>query len=197
MKKNNFIDKFKKVIWVLTPFILITIIFMLLLKCCSTQNIYSLEKNKTIIDGEVVRKPTANCRAHFAGTFLTDEKEYENISVIYQTDDFSQYVGVEKYPRNQAACPKADLTSFDTIAIEHATEVITYSEVNFKGEILLDELLAVLKINTHKQTEYSIVIDKILTKKEKESLNTIFPPSFTKIRNSNMFECSRIFKNYL
>ena len=90
MKKNNFLDKFKKVIWILTPFILITIIFMLLLRCCSTQNIYSLEKNKNIIDVGVVR-----------------------------------------------------------------------------------------------------------TKKFNEPLNTTFPTSFRKISNSNMFKCSRIFKNYL
>ena len=197
MKKNNFIDKFKKVIWVLTPFILITIIFMLLLRCCSTQNIYSLEKNKNIIDGEVVRKPTANCSAHFAGTFLPDEKEYENISIIYQTDDLSEYFGEGKYTRGQAAFPKADPTSFDAIAIDHGTQVIIYSEENFKGEILLDEKGPVIIINTHRYTEYSVVIDEILTKKFNEPLNTTFPPSFRKISNSNMFKCSRIFKNYL
>ena len=33
MKINNFIDKFKKATWMLTPFLLITIIFMLLFRC--------------------------------------------------------------------------------------------------------------------------------------------------------------------
>jgi len=31
-KKNNFLDKFKKVIWILTPFILLTVIIILLMK---------------------------------------------------------------------------------------------------------------------------------------------------------------------
>ena len=37
MRKNNFIDKFKKVIWILTPFILITIIFILLFRCWNSE----------------------------------------------------------------------------------------------------------------------------------------------------------------
>ena len=37
MRKDNFIDKFKKVIWILTPFVLITIIFMLLFRCCNSE----------------------------------------------------------------------------------------------------------------------------------------------------------------
>ena len=32
MRKNNFIDKFKKVIWILTPFILLAVIIILLMK---------------------------------------------------------------------------------------------------------------------------------------------------------------------
>jgi len=37
MKRTNFIEKLKKVIWILTPFILITIIFMLLFRCCNSE----------------------------------------------------------------------------------------------------------------------------------------------------------------
>ena len=191
MKKNNFIDKFKKVIWVLTPFILITIIFMLLFRCCSTQNIDSLEKNKTIIDGEVVRKPTANCRAHFAGTLLSDEEELGNISIIYQIDNFSEYVGEGEYPRGQKAFPKADATSFDAIAIDHGTQVIIYSEENFKGKILLNEKGPSIILNIHRNPEYRSDIDKILTKIFKEPLNTNFPPSCRKMSSTNMFEWSK------
>ena len=37
MNSNNFIDKFKKVIWVLTPFILIAAIVLLVLKSCESE----------------------------------------------------------------------------------------------------------------------------------------------------------------
>ena len=36
-KKNSFISKFKKVIWILTPFILITVIIILLMKYCEAE----------------------------------------------------------------------------------------------------------------------------------------------------------------
>ena len=35
--KNSFMKKFKKVIWTLTPLILITIIFLLLFRCCNSE----------------------------------------------------------------------------------------------------------------------------------------------------------------
>ena len=37
MRKNNFIDKFKKVIWILTPFILLAVIIILLMKHCEPE----------------------------------------------------------------------------------------------------------------------------------------------------------------
>ena len=191
MIKSNMHNKLtiiKKAIWVITPFLLLTILIILLFRGCETKRI---EGKDTVVDGVIVKQPTNNCRAHFSGTLLSDEEEYGNISIIYQTDNFSEYVGEGKYPRGQAAFPKADSTSFDAIAIDHGTQVIIYSEENFKGEILLDEKGPVIIINTHRYTEYSVVIDEILTKKLKEPLNTNFPPSCRKMSKSNMFEWSR------
>ena len=34
MRKNNFLNKFKKTVWILTPFILLTVIIILLLDHC-------------------------------------------------------------------------------------------------------------------------------------------------------------------
>ena len=35
MRRNNFIDKFKKVIWILTPFILLAVVIILLIQHCN------------------------------------------------------------------------------------------------------------------------------------------------------------------
>ena len=37
MNKNNFLHKFKKVIWILTPFILLSVIIILLMKHCEIE----------------------------------------------------------------------------------------------------------------------------------------------------------------
>ena len=37
MTKNNFLEKFRKIIWILTPFVLITVILMLLFRCCNDE----------------------------------------------------------------------------------------------------------------------------------------------------------------
>ena len=117
---NNKLTTIKKVISVITPFLLLTILIILLLRGCETKRI---EGKDIVIDGVTVKQPTNNCRANFSGTLLSDEEEYGNISIIYQTDNFSEYVGEGKYPRGQAAFPKADSTSFDAIAIDHGKEL--------------------------------------------------------------------------
>jgi len=81
MRKNNFLDKFKKVIWILTPFILLAIIIILLMKHCEAEKecfdcdelqekidiikddikgIDCLDCDWVNIDGEEVQKPTEN-----------------------------------------------------------------------------------------------------------------------------------------
>ena len=37
LAEYNFLDKFKKVIWILTPFILLTVIIILLMKHCKVE----------------------------------------------------------------------------------------------------------------------------------------------------------------
>jgi len=179
-------SKGKKIIEVLTPIFLLLIIIMLLFNN-SNQN----KADNIIIDNVVVKKPTNNCRAHFAGTFLSDEEDDEIISIIYQIDKYSEYVGEGEYPRAQTAFPKADATSFDAIAIDYGTQVIIYSEKNFKGKILLDQKGPAIIINKLRYDNYSLLINEILTKELKEPLNTNFPPSCRKMSKSNMFDWSK------
>ena len=182
---NENLTTIKKIIWVLTPFILLTILIILLLRGCETK------VKEIFVDGEIVKVPINNCRAHFAGTFLSDEEEYRNTSIIFKTDEFSEYVGEGKYPRAQTAFPKADSTSFDAIAIDHGTRVIIYSEENFKGEVLLNEIGPSLIINVERYNDFNLMIDDILNKKFEEPLNTKFPISSRKLSSSNMFDWSK------
>ena len=197
MKKNNFIDKFKKVIWVLTPFILITIIFMLLFRCCSTENIdydsKRVEGKDIVVDGVIVKQPTNNCRAHFSGLLMTDNFQSGNHTEIYQLDQSSEYIGEGKYPRSILAFPKAHESTFDGIAIDNGTIVVIYSKENFKGDILMDETGPVIitnKIRIEDDKTKSEVINNN-QKIFKDPLNSNYPPSCRKMSKSNMFEWSR------
>ena len=185
---HNKLTTMKKVIGVITPFLLLTILIILLFRGCETKRV---EGKDIVVDGVTVKEPTNNCRAHFAGTFLSDEEEDGNISIIYQIDKYSEYVGEGKYPRAQTAFPKADATSFDAIAIDHGTQVIIYNEENFKGEVLLDEIGPAIIINNQRYNEYTSIVNEILTKELKEPLNTNFPPSCRKMSKSNMFDWSK------
>jgi hypothetical protein len=221
MRKDNFIDKFKKVIWILTPFILITIIFLLLFRCCNSECLDCNElkekldnieqkirdkdcldcdweniddiKNDTIIDGELVNKPTDNCRAHFSGLLMTDSYVSGHKTEIYQLDEGSEYVGEGDYPRSILAFPKAHEFTFDGIAIDKGTRVIIYSEENFNGDILMDETGPSIITNKIRieQTETKSAVINNNQKIFKEPLNSNFPPSCRKMSSSNMFDWSK------
>lgn len=221
MNKSNFLDKFKKVVWILTPFVLLTIILMLLFRCCNDkcldcnklkEKINSIEQkikdkdcldcdwenneditNDTIIDGQSVNKPSTNCRAHFSGLLMTDNSIAGHHTEIYQLDEYSEYVGEGEYPRAISAFPKAHESTFDGIAIDKGTRVIIYSEENFNGDILMDETGP--KIITNK-----IRIENNETKSEvinnnkkifKEPLNSNYPPSCREMSSTNMFDWSK------
>jgi hypothetical protein len=220
-KKNSFLDKFKKVIWILTPFILIIIIFMLLFRCCNSEcfdcnemneKIDNIEQkikdkdcldcewestvdiaNDTLIDGEVVNKPTANCRAHFSGLLMTDNYADGHKTEIYRVDKDSEYVGEGEYPRAILAFPKTHASTFDGIAIDKGTRVIIYSEENFKGDILMDETGPAI-ITNKKRIEESVTKSEVINNNKKifkEPLNSNYPPSCRKLSKSNMFEWSQ------
>ena len=76
MKRTNFIEKLKKVIWILTPFILITTIFMLLFRCyylgCSDCN--ELQKKIDTIEQKIRDKDCLDCN--------WDESIEENDTII-------------------------------------------------------------------------------------------------------------------
>ena len=63
MKLNNFIVKFKKVTWILTPFLLITIIFMLLFRCYYFECFDCTELQKKIdsIEQKIRNKDCLEC----------------------------------------------------------------------------------------------------------------------------------------
>ena len=141
---HNKLTTIKKVIWVITPFLLLTILILLLCRDCNTKKIGEkkeliVEKQDTIVDGELVKKPTNNCRAHFSGLLMTDNFQSDHHTEIYQLDESSEYVGEGEYPRSILAFPKAHESTFDGIAIDKGTRVIIYSEENFNGSILMDE----------------------------------------------------------
>jgi len=168
MKNNNFLNKFKKVIWILTPFILLATIIILLMKhykpeeecfdCNELQEkIDNIEQkikdkdcldcnweniddieNDTIIDGKVVSKPTENCRVHFSGLLMGGKGVANHISQIYKVDNKSEYVGEGEYTDNRRAFPKSVSTTFDGIAIDSGTRLIIYSGPNFTERVLLD-----------------------------------------------------------
>lgn len=188
--KDNYPSIAKQLIVVITPFLLLSILIILLFRSCDTQRV---EGEDIVVDGVVVKKPTNNCRAHFSGLLMTDNFQSGNHTEIYQLDESSEYVGEGEYPRAINAFPKAHESSFDGIAIDNGTRVIIYSEENFTGDILLDETGPVIitnKIRIEDDNTKSEVINNN-QKIFKEPLNSNYPPSCRKMSKSNMFEWSK------
>ena len=187
---HNKLTTIKKVIWVITPFLLLTILIILLFRGCETKRV---EGKDIVVDGVIVKQPTNNCRAHFSGLLMTDNFQSGNHTEIYQLDQSSEYIGEGKYPRSILAFPKAHESTFDGIAIDNGTRVVIYSEENFKGDILMDETGPVIitnKIRIEDDKTKSEVINNN-QKIFKEPLNSNYPPSCRKMSKSNMFEWSR------
>jgi len=89
---------------------------------------------KTIIQ----EKPREGCRAFFSGLLISDEYVDSHISVIYEVDGYSEYVGAGEYSDNRKAFPKSVATTFDGIAVDKGTRVVLYSKKKFRGKVLLD-----------------------------------------------------------
>jgi hypothetical protein len=82
--------------------------------------------------------PQVNCRVFFSGALVGGYPVDQNVSVVYQLDSYSEFVGAGDYPDNTIAFPKSVRTSFDGIAIDANTRLIIYSKKNFQGQVLLD-----------------------------------------------------------
>jgi len=62
--KNSFIKKFKKVIWTLTPFILITVIIILLMQHCNHEECFDcdqIQENLDNIEQKIKDKDCLDC----------------------------------------------------------------------------------------------------------------------------------------
>jgi len=62
--KNSFMKKFKKVIWTLTPFILITVIIILLMQYCNPEECFDcdqIQENLDNIEQKIKDKDCLDC----------------------------------------------------------------------------------------------------------------------------------------
>lgn len=138
---------------------------------------------------EVSEAPKEGCRAFFSGLLISDEFLENHISLIYQVDPYSEYVGCGQYPKNTKAFPKSVKTTFDGIAIDRNTRVIIYSKKNFRGKILLDKTgPAIINNGAWRNDER---INNFTTKKFKEPLETNFPPECRIWSDTNMNKWSK------
>jgi hypothetical protein len=114
----------------------------LMMNCCEcTQDTISIreeEEMDTLEIDSIPQPPKQNCRVHFSGLVMGGKYVHENISEIYKEDFASEYVGEGFYANNTSAFPKSVRTTFDGIAIDKGTQLIIYSQPNFKGSVLLD-----------------------------------------------------------
>jgi len=201
MIKSNMHNKLtiiKKVIWVIMPFLLLTILIILLFRGCSTQNIdcdsKRVDGNDTIVDGVIVKQPTDGCRAHFSGLLISDHYEFTWKSEIFVIDESSEYVGEGEYPRAIEAFPKSHEATFDGIAIDKRTRVIIYEKPFFKGKILLDEVGPIIitnKLRLEQDANMTDIVTENNTKIFSGDLNTLFPPDKRLMSYSNMFNWSQ------
>ena len=178
---HNKLTTIKKVIWVITPFLLLTILIILLFRGCETKRV---EGKDIVVDGVIVKQPTNNCRAHFSGLLMNDSYLHDHNSLIFITDEYSEYVGEGNYPRAKLAFPRAHETTFDGIAIDKKTRIIIYKEENFKGDILLDVNGPAIINNVKWEGDSSL--DNINNRTLKSKLEGIFPKNCRKFSKSNM-----------
>lgn len=190
-KMHNRLTTMKKVIWVITPFLLLTILIILLFRGCNTKRV---EGKNIVVDGVIVKQPTDDCRAHFSGLLISDHYESRRKSEIFVIDESSEYVGEGEYPRAIEAFPKSHKTTFDGIAIDKKTRVIIYEKPFFKGRILLDEVGPIIitnKIRLEQDANMRDVVTENNNKIFSGDLNILFPPNKRLMSYSNMFEWSK------
>lgn len=92
-------------------------------------------------------------------------------------DDWSgEYVGVGNYPLNTLAFPNSIRYTFDGVAVDAGTRVTIYSEPNFEGDILWDQVGPALIANVKFQTVIDNDYAARFFQRWQEPLQTIFPP---------------------
>lgn len=188
---HNKLTTIKKVIWVITPFLLLTILIILLFRSCNTKRV---EVKDIVVDGVIVKQPTDDCRAHFSGLLISDHYESSWKSEIFVIDESSEYVGEGEYPRAIEAFPKSHKTTFDGIAIDKRTRVTIYEKPFFKGKILLDEVGPIIitnKIRLEQDANMKDVVTENNNKIFSGDLNILFPPNKRLMSYSNMFDWSK------
>jgi len=136
-----------------------------------------------------VKPPRPNCRAHFSGTLLSDVFVDNHMSIIYQADEYGEYVGEGEYPNNATAFPNAVDHTFDAIAVDAGTRIILYSEPNFGGTVLLDVTGPALINNVKWKNDSRI--KNVNTQTLGNGLNGLFPKSCRRWSSSNMNNWSR------
>jgi hypothetical protein len=141
--------------------------------------------------------PRKDCRVFVSDCFVGDKIIENNVSIIYEVDEASEYVGEGSYPKNKVAFPKAggDGNTFDGIAIDKGTRVIIYSEQNFSGKILLDIEGPVIinnggRYRDSNHPDFKIIIDEINNKVFNSALQTNFPQNKRLISETDMSEWS-------
>jgi hypothetical protein len=82
--------------------------------------------------------PTRGYRVHFSGKMFSDNDVPHWTSIIWQLDDYSEMLGVGKYPYIHDAVHKSVEYTFDGIAVDSNVRIVIYSQQNFQGNILLD-----------------------------------------------------------
>lgn len=128
--------------------------------------------------------PQAGGRVHFSGGLFWDRFLTGWCTEAYLEDQYSEFVGVGRYPYNKKAFPKAIASTFDSVAVDAGTRVRIYSEPNFKGELLWDKVGPAIVCNTaylkhHRSRLFSTW---------NEPLNTIFPCDVREFSTSNMHD---------
>jgi len=131
-----------------------------------------------------VEPPKPNCRAHFSGTLLSDKYIENHISIVYQADEYGEYVGRGEYPNNASAFPQAVDHTFDAIAVDKGTRVILYSKPNFQGKVILDVTGPALINNVKWKNENRI--KNVNNKNLGRGLETLFPKSCRRWSSSDM-----------
>jgi hypothetical protein len=119
--------------------------------------------------------PANDCRAFFTGLLVADHIFVPWLSEVYVVDPYSEYVGPGDYPDNTKAFPRAVQYTFDGIAIDGATKVTLYSQPNFQGTVLWDQVGPAIMNNGIFQSDPNA--GPAIKATWKEPLQTEYPPS--------------------
>ena len=146
------------------------------------------EDHAQVID-TVPKAPQENCRVHFSGVFMGGEAQMDRVSMIYQEDQYSEFVGSGSYPSNQQAFPKAVEHSFDGIAIDRGTRLIIYSQENFQGGVLLD--ITGPAIICNKRFRDNPEVNHVMTDVFPGEIQNNYPQAVRRFSDTDMWDWSK------